>query len=564
MLGHKIGKIILSIASFATIEIATSGAATALTFRSIDGSGNNLTNTTWGQSNDQFIRLLPTNYGDGFSSLAGADRPNPRAISNTIANQTSSVTTPLNASDWLWQWGQFIDHDLDLGLSSASAGLAPIVVPNNDPIFAPGSTIPFTRNNAAPGTGTDPGNPRQQINGLTSYIDASMVYGSDQTRANSLRTFSGGKLLTSVGNLLPLAANGRFIAGDTRANEQIGLMSVQTLLMREHNRLADEIAGKITAGDATTITQLADSGLSQDEFIYQTARKIVGAQIQVITYNEFLPLLIGANSLGDYNGYDPNVNASVSNEFANAAYRVGHTMLSPQILRINNDGTSLAPIRLRDAFLSPAPILNDGIDSILLGLASQKSEKVDALVVDDVRNFLFGGIAGRDLVSINIQRGRDNGFVGYNAARVGLGLGGYTSFDQITSNSDIAQRFRDVYGTTNGQDNLDLVDLWMGGIAEDAVNGGSVGELFNIIISDQFRRARDGDRFFYLNDSDLLDLAPDIDTTRLSDLIRRNSTITNIQDNAFIAREVPEPSAVFSLFALGVLGGGLRLLRKGK
>ncbi|MCP2727049.1 peroxidase family protein [Limnofasciculus baicalensis] len=108
------------------------------------------------------------------------------------------------------------------------------------------------------------------------------------------------------------------------------------------------------------------------------------------------------------------------------------------------------------------------------------------------------------------------------------------------------------------------MDLWMGGIAEDPVNGGSVGELFNTIISDRFRRARDGDRFFYLNDSDLLSLAPDIDTTRLSDIIRRNSTITNIQDNAFIAKEAPEPSAAFSLFALGVLGGGLRLLRKGE
>ncbi len=70
-----------------------------------------------------------------------------------------------------------------------------------------------------------------------------------------------------------------FLAGDIRANEQVGLTSVHTLFMREHNRLADLI-------------KAVDPGLS-DEDIYQKARKIVGAQMQIITYNEFLPALLG-------------------------------------------------------------------------------------------------------------------------------------------------------------------------------------------------------------------------------------------------------------------------------
>jgi len=124
-------------------------------------------------------------------------------------------------------------------------------------------------------------------------------------------------------------------------------------------------------------------------------------------------------------------------------------------------------------------------------------------------------------------------------------------------------RFRDIYGTTDGQDNIDLVDLWIGGIAEDAYNGGMVGELFNVIISDQFQRLQDGDRFFYLTDQDLLNLVPDIGDTRLSDIIVRNTDITTIQDNAFIvAKDVPEPSALFGLFLIGVFGGSLGQLRQ--
>lgn len=571
---HQLG---LALTTIVTLGVTTSGVATAVTFRSIDGSGNNLTNPTWGQANTELLRLLPTNYSDGISSPAGANRPNPRAISNTISSQSGLVPNPLNISDWLWQWGQFIDHDLDLTESLSGGQFVPIIVPDNDPIFAPGSIIPFIRNAAAPGTGTSPDNPRQQINALTSYIDGSQIYGSDEVRANFLRTFDAGKLKTSDGNLLPfntdnlananpprvpgvapLPSEQLFIAGDTRANEQIGLTAVHTLFVREHNRLADQIAS-----DPTTSQKAAEAGLTVDEYIYQTAREIVSTEIQVITYNEFLPLLLGENALAEYKGYNDTVNAGVSNEFANAAFRVGHTLLSPELQRINNDGSSIGAISLKDSFFNLQPIRDEGIDSILLGLASQKAQNVDALIVDDVRSFLFAaGSGGLDLAAVNIQRGRDHGLPSYNAARVAFGLAGYTSFNQITANEEIAQRFRDIYGTTDGQDNIDLVDLWIGGIAENHVNGGLLGELFNTIISDQFQRSRDGDRFFYLNNSDLLSLAPDINSTSLSDIIRRNSTITNIQDNAFIvSQKVPESSSIISLLALGCLGIGSILLR---
>ena len=388
-----------------------------------------------------------------------------------------------------------------------------------------------------------------------------MVYGSDEVRADFLRTNDGtGKLKTSAGDLMPFNTAGLpndddssntsfFLAGDVRANEQVGLTAVHTLFVREHNRLAEEIAAD-------------DPGLSGDE-IYEKARKIVGAQIQVITYNEFLPLLLGEGVLEPYSGYDDTVNASVSNEFAHAAFRVGHTMLSPDLQRINNDGTSPGSLALRDSFFDTQPILDEGIDSLLLGLASQKAQNVDRMIIDDVRNFLFGppGSGGFDLASLNIQRGRDHGLPSYNDVRIGLGLGGYTSFAQITSDVSVQNALASVYDT------VDDIDLWIGGLAEDHINGGLLGEVFSEIIADQFRRSRDGDRFFYLSEEHfdhIASIVPDIESTTLSDVIRRNSSITNIQDDAFVVSKVPEPSSMLSLFALGALGVGAAFKRQKK
>jgi len=557
-------KLGLALTSFVALGFATSLPATAQTFRSIDGSGNNIANPDWGETDTQLLRLLPSDYEDGISAPAGSNRPSARAISNAVSSQTSSVTNSLHASDWLWQWGQFVDHDLGLTEPHEPSEPFNIAVPTGDPFFDPFGTgtqeIGLDRSIFDTTTGTGIGNPRQQINEITSYIDGSNVYGSDSVRANFLRTNDGtGKLKTSAGDLLPFntallpnAQSGSgpidpslFIAGDVRANEQIGLAATHTLFVREHNRLAEEIAA-------------ADPSLSGEE-IYQRARKVVGAQIQAITYNEFLPLLLGNGAIDAYSGYDDTVNAGISNEFSTAAFRVGHTMLSPELQRINNDGTSPGSIALQDAFFTTNPILQEGIDSILFGLASQKAQEVDTLIVDDVRNFLFGppGAGGFDLASLNIQRGREHGLPGYNQARIGLGLSAITSFADITSDLSVQNKLASIYDT------VDDIDLWVGGLAENHINGGIVGELFHTIIADQFTRSRDGDRFFYLNDNYLLSMFPDVGQTTLSDVIRRNSTITNIQDDAFVvAKDVPEPSAILSLLVVGTLGMGSRLKRR--
>src|SRR5207244_3561528 len=188
------------------------------------------------------------------------NRPSAREISNAIASTDGSILNNRDLSAFIYAWGQFLDHDLDLTQSASPAEPFNISVPTGDPSFDPFSTgtqiIPLNRSQYDSTTATSVDNPRQQTNSITAWIDGSVVYGSDATRAAALRTFVGGKLKTSDGNLLPFntgglpnandahifADNQLFLAGDVRANENIELTSLQTLFMREHNRLADAIA----------------------------------------------------------------------------------------------------------------------------------------------------------------------------------------------------------------------------------------------------------------------------------------------------------------------------------
>ena len=567
-------------------------ATQAVEFRSIDGSGNHQTKTTQGQAFTPLIRLLAPAYEDGIDTPRGildlatpagvgtSRLPNPRDISNAVAAQGSrSVLNPRGATDWLWQWGQFIDHDIALEEPSPTSD--PFLIPvtsSADPLFNPSFPfLPFRRNDPAPGTGAGTGAPREQVNKITSYIDGSNVYGSDQPRADFLRTFHGGKLkATSAANgetLLPFnrainpfpnanppvtpgsspaAPDALFLAGDIRANEQLGLTAVHTMFLREHNRLAQGLSQRADFNQLVTAAGLdANVASDVDEYVYQMSRKAVGAQIQAITYNEFLPMLVGHGQLPTYAGYDATVDATLSNEFANAAYRVGHTLLSPQVQLVDPTGNSQGSVALRDAFFDPTFAQAHGVDMLLKGLSMQQAQNVDALVIDEVRNFLFEeGNGGLDLVAVNIQRGRDHGLPSYNSMRRGLGLEPRTQFSEITSDSTVADTLASIY------DSIEDVDLWLGAIAEDAVAGGLTGELLNEILVDQFTRLRDGDRFFYESDEDLLTLFPSIGQTSLSDVIVRNTAMDLMPSNVFV---IPEPGTLV-LGAMGILVAGV--LRK--
>ena len=151
--------------------------------RSIDGTGNNRLDSEMGAAFTPLRRLIAADYEDGASGMAWAARTGPREISNAVHHQAGSRTNPHRASDYLWQWGQFVDHDISFTGGADPPELAPIPVPAGDPWFDPFWTdeakIPFNRSVYDEATGDDPDHPRAQMNEITAWIDASNVYGSN-------------------------------------------------------------------------------------------------------------------------------------------------------------------------------------------------------------------------------------------------------------------------------------------------------------------------------------------------------------------------------------------------
>ncbi|MEM8909947.1 MAG: peroxidase family protein, partial [Bacteroidota bacterium] len=346
-------------------------------FRSIDGTCNNTSHPArinWGATDIPLLRSIPSHYSfpDPFNDLAGKNRPSPRLVSNAIVAQPDDLPSEAQLSALVFTWGQFLDHDIDL-TPEGHTEYEPVILPDNEPLFT--YDIPFFRSAIHEDTGTD--QPRQQSNLITSWIDGSNVYGSEESRAQWLRTFVNGKLKTSSGEQLPFnTIDGEYdspidpnapsmagdeegtlrvyVAGDVRASEQPGLTSLHTLFVREHNRICDELMAQ---------------GIMDDEKLYQQARKQVGALLQAITYRGFLPAL--GIELTPYNGYQPEVRPDISNHFATAAYRLGHTMVTEELLLRDDNCEALetSSVTLIDGFFNPEVVRTYNIDPILKGLS---------------------------------------------------------------------------------------------------------------------------------------------------------------------------------------------------
>ncbi len=558
-------------------------------YRPITEVGNNVNNPNWGTANTDLLRLAQPAYADGVAAPSLANDPSARIVSNFLNNQAdpSNPGVDLNTfdqnslSDFGYAFGQFMDHDMDLTPDGGAS--FPIPVPAGDPI-GPGP-LPFTRSQTDPNTGPGTGKPLQQVNVVTSYLDLSQVYGSDATTAAALRTLSGGLLKTSAGNMLPYDnstyfpnpetppsmqnAGGApntdlFATGDARGNENIELTALQTVFVRNHNRIAAEL-------------QQEHPGWT-DAQLYQEARKINIADYQNIVYNEWIPAVLGADALPAYAGYNPRVNPGIATEFSTVAFRFGHSLLSGNIERHTNDGVDIATVNpngaaipLSQDFFDPYVLNPNGvyyaltnqtssdIGAVLKWDADGVSQAMDLMAIRDVRNLLFGnfGAGGQDLMARDVQRARDDGIPGYNALRVAVGLAPATSFADITSDVQVQQEFRLAYGTVNGHDNVNAVDAFEGGLAEAHVPGSDVGPLFQRIMVNQFQRLRAGDRFFYLNENWTSDEAALYQQgNTLTKVIEANTNVTNLQGDAFLFKASIGGTVSLNLggFSLGIPG----------
>jgi hypothetical protein len=550
--------------------------------RSISGFGNNIAHPTWGEGGTDLLRKSPVAYADGTSAPSVPNTLSPREISNNLSNQSDPIFSFNNnlgnpnareLSDYAYAFGQFIDHDMDLTLDNSGQAFN---IPA-DPTRQTGSNPdlmgvePFTRSQFDPNTGTSTSNPRQQINLDTAFLDLSQVYGSTDAVSNILRSHVGGRLRTGPNDFLPTESmftstelatlnhdeggiandahqvpdSQLFVAGDKRVNENIELMSQQTLFLRNHNRLADQIHAAFPSWT--------------DEQVFQEARKLNIAEYQNIVYNGYLPSILGTSAIPGYTGYNPNINPGIRTEFSTVGFRFGHSLLSTTVGRDNNDGTGIndvnpggsaidltedffrpdllnnnyVTVTLVDRFGNPDPHTSSTVGQVLKALSDGLPNEFDLRLIDQVRDLLFGipHGPGTDLAARDIQRARDHGIGTYNQVRAAYGLAPVTSFAQISSDPAVQAELQGTYGT------VATIDPFIGMLAEDIIPGSDVGPTVRAILVHQFVHLRDGDRFFYLNESfnsfeqSLLAQGDDY-----ADVIANNTSITNLQADVFFNR----------------------------
>lgn len=472
-------------------------------FRTINGAGNHSQNfgmaAEEGGSNDAtiasaIIRTLPHRYLSDGNTPDADSLPHPRMVSNGIFNQEEPIPNEFGLSHFIFFWGQFLDHDIALTPSGPDQSFP--IPPGVDALTMNG--INFHRSDLLPGTGLANDNPRTQYNLATSFIDASQIYGSNDTRAQWLRTFSDGLLKTSSGNFLPFgdpSSNSPFmaglrenpslgmdpkklyVAGDLRANEVLSLLSLHTLFVREHNRLAIELKQK--------------TGSNNDELLYHLARKIVGALTQAITYREFLPAL--GVKLPDCSVYQSNVDPRINLLFATAGFRLGHTMVANEVVLMDQN-QAISTLPLFDVFFAPYLLDEEKLAEVFLGGSRSLMEAIDNKVVSGLRNFLFGPPGsgmGLDLAMFNIHRARDHGLPSYLSTR--------SLFDSQSKLE--ASALNELIGLYNDENDI---DLWVGMLSEPTLPGSAITQTIKDLLAMQFQALRDGDKFFYLKDSQFL------------------------------------------------------------
>ncbi|XP_056282698.1 thyroid peroxidase-like [Pseudoliparis swirei] len=488
-------------------------------YRSISGLCNNRQNPLWGAANTPLVRWLPAEYEDGEREPKG------------------------------WNRGR-----LHNGFQ---------LPPTGDSATRAHSCMPFHRSRPAclvnVGSDIQQAVQQQQLNAITSFIDASVVYGHTPRLEGFLRDLAGlnGKLAVNEQfrdpkgrpylpfvSTLPSAClqslHGKrvecFSAGDSRINEGLPLTCLHTLWLREHNRIAEEL-------------KLMNAHWSP-ETIYQETRKIIGALHQIITMRDYVPRIIGQEAfdyyIGPYRGYDPTTDPSASNVFATAAFRFGHATISPVLRRLNESSQEhehFADLRLHNTFFSPWRIVKEGgIEPTLRGAFGTAASAASAnmLLTQELtdRLLVLNVPQSMDLASLNLQRGRDHALPGYNDWRSFCRLDPIETMDgfkEVVRDFRVAEKIAQIYK------HLDNIDVWLGGLVEYMLPGSRTGPLFACLIGKQMKALRDGDRFWW--EADGMFSQPQKEELlkgSLSRIICDNSDIREVPPDSFRFGKYPD------------------------
>ncbi|KAL3290143.1 hypothetical protein HHI36_023507 [Cryptolaemus montrouzieri] len=507
-------------------------------YRSFDGFCNNLKNSQiYGTAFRPFRRAIPPDYSDGISSPRISKTGNllPTARTVSLVVHRPYFRDDNKFSVMLAVWGQFLDHDITATALSKNANGSsisccvnqtlihpecfPVIIDSGDPLRSDNVTcMEFVRSAPAP---TCCMGPREQMNQVTAFIDGSVIYGVEISLVNDLRTMKGGLLkmyyTKDKRSLLPTSTKMNdgcnreearqkgeycFEAGDPRSNENLHLTSMHTLWARHHNTVARNLS-KINPH-------------WNDEQLFQEARRILGAQMQHITYNEFLPILLGPELMtkmnlypkkqGYFHKYNDSVDATIANHFAAAAFRFAHTLIPGLMKLLANDSSSPEFVQMHTMLFNPFKLYKPGeMDRAMRGAMNTDIEANDPYFTNELKQHLFEGDDsknisqpkkyGLDLVSLNIQRGRDHGLPGYTKWRRHCRLKVPATFNDLTHymNENSLDNIKSLYS------DVDDIDLYTGLLSEKPLNRSILGPTLTCLILDQFVRLKYGDRFWYEN-----------------------------------------------------------------
>ncbi|CAH2234436.1 jg6113 [Pararge aegeria aegeria] len=586
-------------------------------YRSIDGACNNPQHPAWGRRGAPFTRITAPRYADGIYAMpvarSGRPLPNPRVLSARVFADNPRAGSSRLLSALNMQWGQFITHDLVFQVMEATdeGGIQcclgdgrdvlpqsmlndkciPICVAEDDPFYRQHGVrcLNFVRSVTAPREDCSLGH-AEQMNTVTSFLDGSPLYSSDPKLAAKLRTKCGGRLKEETrknckGGFLPSvddksavcdlrnSSEPCYLAGDNRINQTPMLAALHTLLLREHNRVADILSGL--------------NPLWSDEKLYQEARKIVIAEIQHITYQEWLPLnfvallwqvdtlilslsgdIIGAYKFFAYasragesylryyrisptslysRDYNEDVNPGVINSFGAAAFRFLHTLVPDTIMMCPASGQAAYLHKLSDHYFNPGLMeaSPDSFDEIIRGAIAHRSGEADPHCSAEITTLLFKSHNpwGLDLVAMDIQRGRDHGIASYNDYREICGLQRARTFQDLANeiSQDRINALAALY------ESVDDIDLFVGGALEHAAPGSVLGHTFQCVVAEQFYRTRVGDRFFYDNSEMPHSFTPEqlkeLKKASMARLVCDNSRVRRVQRRAFEVESAHNPKS---------------------
>ncbi|RWS10581.1 peroxidase-like protein [Dinothrombium tinctorium] len=468
-------------------------------FRNTDGTCNNLHYPFRGSTFSPFRRLLQPDYADGIREPRNGERgkklPSAKQIDDALSKY--QFNGGLNSNPIAQFWGLLLSHDL--------MKIATTKLQNNNPITCchpivmkyrhiqcyeitddiSSKCIEYVRSAAASQWFF---RQREQLNEQTAYLDASAIYGFYEDTMYQLRTFRDGLLKDSLSKgyaritlkLRYLTANVHLAnVGDDRANERSELIALHSLWIREHNRIAFKLK------------QINQHW--KDERIFQETRRIVVAELQHITYNEYLPLLLSHEASNErfseklvnddyYYGYNPEIDVTISNVFASSAFIFIKDQLSFCTIEKNNS---------KQNFISSSELSDELIERQIMNL------------IDSSENSRIKGILGLGFNTRAIQRGRDHGIPSYlkwlHYCRKLTGQ----QFDEIKTWSDVEKarlfsakvynKIKSLYESPND------VDFVIGSFLEASESKSSLPATLKCVISEQFSRLRQGDRYWYEN-----------------------------------------------------------------